>query len=173
VTGLIDGDELDRPIDALRARLLAASPGSSAEAELTDDLTALLFERYERRMAASDQADARDDLEEVVRRLDAVMARSVPDAGWHASLAWNAGLARAERWALLGDPADRDAAIGYLSALPATLGAVNPAVHAVTARLLAARACDREPGAGQDADLDARAGQPGGLHQRPGHQRIR
>ena len=32
---LNDPDDLDRPIDALRARLLVAIPGSSAEVDLT------------------------------------------------------------------------------------------------------------------------------------------
>jgi tetratricopeptide (TPR) repeat protein len=148
-------EELDRQIDARRAQLLAAIAGSSAEAELTCELTALLAERYQRRMAAGDQVAALDDLEESVSRLDAVMARQVPDSSWFACLAWSAGLARAERWALLEDPADRDAAIGYLSALAATLGEVDPAVCATLARLYAGRAYDREPGAEQDADLEA------------------
>jgi tetratricopeptide (TPR) repeat protein len=158
VAGLSDGDELNGQIDALRALLHAASPGSSAEAELTDELAALLIKRYQYRMAASDQAGARNDLNELVGSLDAAIGHLVCGSSWYAALAWRAGLAYEERWALLGDPADRDAAIGHLSSLAAALAEVNPAVLAVAARLLAARAVDREPGMEQDADLDAAIG---------------
>jgi tetratricopeptide (TPR) repeat protein len=154
-----EGDDLDRQIDGLRAQLLAAIPGSAAEAELTCELAALLAERYQRRMTLADQAAALDDLGESAGRLDAVTARQAPDSSWLVSLAWSAGLARAERWALLEDPADRDAAIGHFSALAAMLGEADPAVCAALARLYAARAGDREPGAEQDADLDAAIGQ--------------
>jgi tetratricopeptide (TPR) repeat protein len=153
-----EGDELDRQIDARRAQLLAAIPGSTAEAELTCDLTALLAERYQNRMAAANQAAALDDLEESAGWLDAVTARQAPDSSWLVCMAWSAGLARAERWALLQEPADRDAAIGHLSALAAMLGEVDPAVCAALARLYAARAGDREPGVEQDADLDSAIG---------------
>jgi tetratricopeptide (TPR) repeat protein len=158
VDGLSDDDELNGQIDALRSLLEVTSPGSSAEAELTDELAALLIERYQRRMVASDQVGARNDLNELVGLLDAALAHLVSDSGWYVSLAWRAGLAHEERWALLGDPADRDAAIGQLTSLDAALADVNPAVLAVAARLLAARAFDREPGGERDSDLDAAIG---------------
>jgi tetratricopeptide (TPR) repeat protein len=155
------GSDLDGLIETVRERLRRAIPGSGEEAGLAVDLTDLLIERYCGRALAGDQAGARGDLAESVCWLDALMARTSPGSPGYAPLAQRAGDARAERWELVEDPADRDAAIGYLSAFVGVTAPSDPelpAVHAFLARAYAARAEDEVPGDEQEADLDSAIG---------------
>jgi hypothetical protein len=147
--------ELDAQIEALRAGLQQTDQPLDVAAEMTIELVDLLAERYQHGLASGDQDRATNDLDESVDRLASMLARCPPGSPWHASLAWRAGSAYEERWATRGNPEDRDAAIDCLtSALSAVSGAV-PELDAALARLLADRADDTEPGAEQDAGLDA------------------
>ena len=175
------GEEADlgRQIDALSARL-PASAGEAAEPELVAGLADMLVARYRFRLAAGDRAGAGDDLGELVRRLEGMLAWIGTSHPRFADAALTAGFARGERWSADGDPADRDAAIGHLSSLAAVASGWEPAlldVHAALARLLGSRSEDAGPADGpvdrQRADLDAaiehaRAGLAGAAGQLPG-----
>jgi tetratricopeptide (TPR) repeat protein len=159
-------EDLELQIADLRGRLVRAEPGSDEATVLILGLADLLSERFRRGAPDPDHLSARQDIDEVVSRLDTLLDHLGLGSPDYAEAIWRVGFARYDRWTEYGDPADQDAAIQQLTE---ALGAVTPSgppgpeIHAALAELHEQRAYDREQGESRGAELDlaiaqARAG---------------